>query len=160
MIEQSNEIRKAQSLEKMDRIRHGEPLENIVMPELRFTPPPVDPYQAYNLPPADEKSLTEELKSRKAPDGIATAHMRTLNPLSAPMSQAQSQADDSAQAQSNDNQTSQNDDQDLPAEPAPTPMSPAILEYAGNNDLNIATIARQAKKDTEGNADEVVVSLR
>jgi hypothetical protein len=43
----------------------------------------------------------------------------------------------------------------------PTP-DPAILQLATNNDLNVATLARQAEKQRENNlpSDEVVVSLR
>jgi hypothetical protein len=49
----------------------------------------------------------------------------------------------------------------LAAPVTPTP-DPAILELANNDDLNVATIARQAnkKRKNEPPADEVVVSLR
>lgn len=61
--------------------------------------------------------------------------------------------------------------QPLSEQPAPTPPpvapvtptpDPAILELANNDDLNVATIARQAnkKRKNEPPADEVVVSLR
>jgi hypothetical protein len=61
--------------------------------------------------------------------------------------------------------------QPLTSQPAPapapqtamtTPVDPAILGLAKNDDLNVATIARQAQRVTEkhlGN-DEVVISLR
>jgi len=38
--------------------------------------------------------------------------------------------------------------------------NPAILELANNNDLNVATIAREAQARNAGPTDEVVVSLR
>jgi hypothetical protein len=44
--------------------------------------------------------------------------------------------------------------------PMPARPDPAIMSLAGNNDLDIATIARQAHKAQEGKDDgEVVISL-
>lgn len=43
--------------------------------------------------------------------------------------------------------------------PVPEPPKPDILELASNDDLSVATIARQANKTSSGN-DEVVISLR
>ena len=41
-----------------------------------------------------------------------------------------------------------------------TPITdPDILELANNNDLNVATLSRQAKKDRDFPDDEVVISL-
>ncbi|HEX8227376.1 MAG TPA: PrgI family protein [Candidatus Saccharimonadales bacterium] len=39
------------------------------------------------------------------------------------------------------------------------PPNPAILELANNNDLNVATIAREAQARSAGSGDEVVISL-
>jgi hypothetical protein len=44
-----------------------------------------------------------------------------------------------------------------PINPAP---KPAILELAHNDDLSVATIARQANKANHLGDDEVVISLR
>jgi len=49
---------------------------------------------------------------------------------------------------------------DSPHPPVTAPPSPAILELANNNDLNVATIAREAQARNAGPTDEVVVSLR
>ncbi len=55
---------------------------------------------------------------------------------------------------------------ELVAEEPKTPVTPtpdpAILQLATNNDLNVATLARQAEKKRENNLppDEVVISLR
>jgi hypothetical protein len=46
-----------------------------------------------------------------------------------------------------------------PATPMPEPPKPAILELASNDDLSVATIARQANKAQSGD-NEVVISLR
>lgn len=49
----------------------------------------------------------------------------------------------------------------MPANPPVTPTpNPAILELANNNDLNVATIAREAQhRNPNGGVDEVVISL-
>ena len=46
------------------------------------------------------------------------------------------------------------------ATPSNTPAQPAILELAHNDDLSVATIARQANKATHTGDNEVVISLR
>ncbi|MEO5627563.1 MAG: PrgI family protein [Candidatus Saccharimonadales bacterium] len=47
-----------------------------------------------------------------------------------------------------------------PVPPVPTPPKPDILELASNDDLSVATIARQANKVNSLGDDEVVISLR
>jgi hypothetical protein len=50
-----------------------------------------------------------------------------------------------------------------PKPPVTAQPDPAILELASNNDLNVATIARQAQKPRDDGPqppDEVVISLR
>lgn len=47
-----------------------------------------------------------------------------------------------------------------PTEPVTRPTDPAILKLANNNDLNVATIARQAQKEVKRHDGEVEVSLR
>ena len=50
---------------------------------------------------------------------------------------------------------------DQATQASPDPSNPAILELANNDDLNIATLARQAKVATDKLDDgEVVISLR
>lgn len=160
MIQQSEEIRREQNMQKLEQIRQGVPLESIQLPEVHLAPPSLSGAAAYQEPVIDEESLTKELKNRKAPDIIAKSHMRTIKPLAANPSTAatntssddstgQTQTDEPAQSQ-----TSRASDENTQKQiPEPT----AILEYAGNNDLDIATIARQAKKDAD---DEIVISLR
>lgn len=46
-----------------------------------------------------------------------------------------------------------------PAATVTPPVNPAILELANNNDLNVATIAREAQHRTQDGGTEVVVSL-
>jgi len=47
-----------------------------------------------------------------------------------------------------------------PAAPVTQPAKPAILKLASNDDLSVATIARQANKTNSLGDDEVVISLR
>jgi PrgI family protein len=157
MIQQSTDIRKAQNLEKMNRIRNGEPLESIKLPEVHFTPPPTDYQRFADAKPIDEKALTQELKTRKAPDALATAHMRKIKPLSS-ATNTTSAIDDSTD-DTDDENNAKTDHQKTQAETMPKVSTPAILDLAGNNDLDVATIARQAKKEASKDSDEVVISL-
>jgi len=88
----------------------------------------------------DEAALTAQLKRRKG-NGLANAHLRTLQPTGGP-----------AVADNNS----------APTTGAVAP-DPAILSLASNNDLNVATLAREAHKAKGGDEplqDEVVISLR
>ena len=125
MIQTSSQIRRQQSLDKMDRIRHGEPLETVQQPEIHFTPP-AEPYGDN-----DEQALSAQLRGRQANRNLASSHMQTL-PTQVP-EQPQAQMTNTPDAD--------------------------ILNFAQNNDLNIDTIARQAKKNDQKD-DEVVISLR
>lgn len=91
--------------------------------------------KAADLP--DEESLSEELHKKSGKQNLATGHMRTLR-----TEQASAPTSDQAQATSSG---------------VTTPMDPAILALASNNDLNVATLARQAKAQRPTN--EVVVQL-
>ena len=101
---------------------------------------------AANLPTVnDDASLVRQLKSRNRPTPYG--HLRTMQPLSA-AGQPDEAADSGGQA--------------APA-PVTTPSDPAILSLANNNDLNVATLAREAEKakqdGKEPPQDEVVISL-
>jgi hypothetical protein len=94
---------------------------------------------------SDESALLQQLHTQDQQQALSSAHMRTIQPLGQPVPQR------------------------APFYPEPTPpapvtphVDPAILELANNNDLNIATIARQANKYSRGTPDEngeVVISL-
>lgn len=156
MIQQSAEVRKAHSLETMEKARQevSGPSPSYASQPPQFTPPTTD-YQVYATQPQsstpqftpptiDEKALAEDLKSRKTPN-IATSHMRTIQPI-----------DPNAVYQQPQPPIEQNN---MQSNPVPTPPSPAILELANNNDLNVATLARQAKREIDSDPNEVVISL-
>jgi hypothetical protein len=98
-----------------------------------------------DVTPDEEARLTEELKShhqRQIPPSYS--HLKNITPLSQqPAATAQPA---------------------LPTDTKPTPPAPdpAILNLANNNDLNVATLAREAHKAREPKQppdDEVVISL-
>jgi hypothetical protein len=107
------------------------------VPKGGSTTPPSDPNES-----EEEKKLNNELKSHHE-ETISTyrEHMKVIEPIAenAPVKSAQSQ----------------------PAVPVTQAPDPAILALAGNNDLNVATIARQANKSNkpESSQDEVVITL-
>ena len=101
----------------------------------------------------NEEAFMAKLKAQEAADHVFSSHLRTLQPLS-----EQTQRTPRTAAAPVIPQAA------TPAIPASPPApDPAILSLAGNNDLNIDTIARQAnksKRDNDGSDGEVVISLR
>ncbi len=103
-------------------------------------------------PPATaaEEALLDNIKARNTTQQVYSAHMKTLQPLGAqsanptPVNQAPAVAPV------------------LPPKPMTPPPNPAILNLASNNDLNVATLAREAYKvkNPQSPQDEVVISLR
>jgi hypothetical protein len=143
MIEQSEQMRLQQNLDRLDKIRKGEPVDDSRQPEIRFTPPPTNydtPFaQVPNAPVDEEQRLANELRARKSVGGISNKRLHTIgryNPYAVEPARAKAQAS------------------------MPTPSTPAILDLAQNNDLNVDTIARQAKKAKKAGGDEIVISLR
>ena len=159
MIQQSSDIRMAQNLDTMDKVRHGEPIETSDFFQPHFTPPTTD-YQTFSSQQpvgspsndADEQALAEELKNRKLPSSFATSRMRTINPIDP-------NAPYEPRNYNNGFYDAQKSDNKIAEETIPPPPTPAILELAGNNDLDVATIARQAKREIDDNPNEVVISL-
>jgi hypothetical protein len=147
MISQSQEVRMQQNLDRMDRVRAGEPIDAPKQPEVRFTPPPQN-YQgsAQQVETMDEQLLTETLKAKRAASDSSLSHMHGINtydPYIPGSSQPLRQLGNSkAQAA------------------IPEPAAPAIIEQlARDNDKNLETLSRMAKPKQAGD-DEVVISLR
>jgi hypothetical protein len=117
---------------------------------------PTDGGQIGPIITADEQALLDKVKSQKTPQQIYYSRFKTIQPV-----------DD----QHKTTQPPEPFDMLSPTDsnsaliPSPTPMTaapdPAILNLANNNDLDVATIARQAnkKKVDEQSEDEVVISL-
>jgi hypothetical protein len=98
-----------------------------------YTPRPVQGYTSRQIQPTTPVDYA----------AIRTPGAETSAPLSSPV-----------QTTMPGNYTGQSATQSVTDQP-----DPAILELANNNDLNVATIAREAQARTAGPNDEVVVSL-
>ncbi len=95
---------------------------------------------------ANDTTLTASIKATKKSGNQTNSHLRTVQPIgNQPKNSAETQTPKQAQA------------------PIPTGSQAAILSLANNNDLTVATIARQAnkaKQSDELSDGEVVISLR
>lgn len=117
-------------------------------------------------PTPEEVSLVEDIRRQnQSAMAINYGHMRVLQPSSDPYAASGSGVPIDYQGASqipapvySDNVTAN----DTPT-PAPQPVThqpdPAILELANNDDLDIATIARQAKREIDKSPDEVEIRL-
>jgi hypothetical protein len=95
----------------------------------------------------EEKALAARLKAQHDQPKASYGNMRTLRPFEPGTQSAQEPPKHKIEAK----------------KPGKGPSDPAILSLASNNDLNVATLARQAekaKKNEEPPQDEVVISLR
>lgn len=106
---------------------------NVVQPGQASTPSPTP--VAMPAPSAEaEEALLDKIHANKAKAAPANSHLKTLQPLS---------------------------QQPVSPPVVARPPDPVITNLAANNDLNVETIARQAKKETKKPDDgEVVISLR
>lgn len=147
MIKESDQARKEQLFEKLDRIRQGEALESAGQPEELVAPPAENP--------TDEESISQTLKAKKQAGDLSRGNMHTVSSQPAPV--VAIVPDESVDEVVAEEKTE--------VEKAQAPMkeqaAPDILGLARNNDLNIATIARQANNKDKGEDDpkEVVIAL-
>lgn len=124
--------------------------------------PLVNPVREAQDATEDENALVANFKAFEASQHVSNSHLRTLNPLGS-QPPTNDQSDDASS--SDTRQTPQSDyPVNISADPPMTPPAdPAILNLANNNDLNVATLAREAykvKHNDEPPRDEVVISLR
>jgi hypothetical protein len=103
------------------------------------------------VPDDDTYSLSEELKQRKKVGNLSTGKMQRFQP------KAQTNKSDVAKKANKTEKTTKKTDVNKTISEVTEPLRPDIISLAHNNDLNVATLARQAKKDDE--SQEVVVSL-
>jgi hypothetical protein len=103
-------------------------------------------------PTPEELALAEEIKHRQELLNSAADNSRYHKVLPISEQQAMQQAQ-ATQTATPVNPPAQNQDTTVTPEP-----NPAILELANNNDLNVATLAREAQRSTD-TPDEIVVSL-
>jgi hypothetical protein len=119
------------------------------------------------MPPApDEANLVAELDAHKQqlPTTAYYSHLHTIQPLSAqhqvntpaPMGQGQASTTPAPQAPQAAVPV-QNPGPSLPVPPVTPTNQAAILQLANNDDLNVATIAREAERSAS--QDEVIIKL-
>lgn len=114
---------------------------------------PADDTAMAATPTVDETELVHELESKKdaSPNASYYGHLRTIQPLSVQRQMAAKKAAEEAARKA----------AAPPPPPPPPPVTPtqqaAILQLANNDDLNVATIAREAKRAEP--PDEVVIKL-
>lgn len=121
------------------------------------SPPVVNPRSTYHTsrsagPTNDEElALLEKIHHDQDQPDPTNYHMRNVEPVSPNMKHASNKKHSHSQpAGAKDAAFTSTD-----------PSNPAILELANNDDLNVATIARQADKARKKSSeDEVVISLR
>jgi hypothetical protein len=98
---------------------------------------------------ADEQALLKKVHDAQQNYGHRFGNLHTIMPLS------QQQAATATDVLPTENQLPQQQPQNTMT----TPVDPAIIKLAGNDDLNIDTIARQAQQQVDNNDGEVVISL-
>lgn len=118
-------------------------------------------------PTAADAAAGQDIKQQNQEAmAISYGHMRVLQPSGAEQPASPTTIDPYQQTQPNGNPQDSGHDQYVDgAQPAPadpvTPIpNPAILDLAQNDDLDIATIARQASKEMSKTPDEVEIRLR
>jgi hypothetical protein len=122
------------------------------------------PMPAAAVDPETEATLTASLADRASSRQVSFGNLRTMQPLSDQPAAGAPGPDDFVTYSTS--ATAAPDDLPLPGDDQAgamtTPRDPAILSLANNNDLNLATLAREANKNIGGenqSPNEVVVSL-
>jgi hypothetical protein len=148
MIKAQDNKYKDELRQKMDKARRGEPPEPANRDNMSINKNhkrPAVPAPAAKKYRADEKLINKQLQAKKQVGELAKSHMRGLS-INHPGQTGPAARDSRLEAQSSNAMTS---------EPAPDTIS----RLASSNDLNIATVAREANRGGEDNG-EIVVPLR
>ncbi|GAC1570461.1 MAG: hypothetical protein NVS3B23_02280 [Candidatus Saccharimonadales bacterium] len=146
LINASTEAHRLQVVQQMQTTKQSEISANWFAPTRIETVntdiPTVPPLPS----PLDEKALLDKIHAEKKITPAAYGHMRTIKPLS-------------EQQNNVDKPILPNN---MPLKTTMTPQhDPAILNLANNDDLDVATLARQANKPRKINSsNEIVISLR
>jgi hypothetical protein len=108
----------------------------------------------------DEQALLEKIHKSHAPDTSPFGHIKTIMPIDEAAASAAAGAP--GQPAGMAPPTAVQAAPPTPTPPVTPPVDPAIISLANNDDLNVATIARQADKvnGQRRSDDEVVISLR
>jgi hypothetical protein len=160
MIKQKDTTRRNELLQKMDKARRGEPLQPDPQPNIAVNQshsPGKKPSPAKNSS-VDEQLLAKELQAKKQAANLASSHMRGISASSRQNINPPTTDDGRTHSPRDTNQQSSS------SQKAQAPMtsgsSPDTMRLANNNDLNIATLAREADRKDESDDNEVVIPLR
>lgn len=169
MINQSSRNHRQQLINQLNSVAAGEPIQQTAVPAGKWfmghgggaIVPAVTGATAPVMPTdfsdtESETTLSNNLSARQNSQQVSFGNLRTMQPLG-------SQAAADPALITNDPSLSAVPAVPVDQTPAVTPpVDPAILSLAKNNDLNVATLAREAQKNKgdEGQLqNEVVVSL-
>jgi hypothetical protein len=99
--------------------------------------------------PDEERAILEKIhKNQEQEQHVAQyGHLKTIQPLGVAQEQPTQQTQPAPSAQA-------------PQSAVTAPVNPDIIKLATNDDLNVATIAREARKSQESSDGEIVISLR
>lgn len=139
LIDESERLRKANLQDKIVQARKN--LESVEQ-------------QGQTVAPSnDTESLTEELRQRKEVAGLSTGKMQRFQPKP-----SRSKINVHKKEDKTSRKNTQKTEDKKTISKVTEPSRPDIISLAHNNDLNVATLARQARKDDD-DSQEVVISL-
>lgn len=145
MINQSNQERRQQLYQQLNGSQqHGQPRDNywFMNNQSQNTPIQMAPAAA-KIDPKEEAALVARLKNQSSSHPAPYSNLRTVKPLNKTQSKPAKTPVKSS------------------TPPMTAPADPAILSLADNDDLNVSTLAREAKRAKgEDDQNEVVVPLR
>jgi len=134
---------------------------NLVAPHGTAAAPVTEETLMANVSSQDEQALLQKIHKDHDAQGSAYSHVKTIQPLGDQPVQNPVLQPPAVAPPSNPIQP-YSYTPPAPVVSVTAPVDPAILKLANNDDLNVATLARQAEKDKGDHPldDEVVVSLR
>jgi hypothetical protein len=161
MLDETDDRRRNDLIEKMDQIRRGELKDFSEQSKMNVDPPEDDsPRKSKNTADRiDEMLLSDKIKAKRKASEEAYSRMSKIpsKPLSV---KADDDDDDSKKTKvktKTDKSKLASNDEKKSTSTMTEQISPDILNLARNNDLNVATIARQVNKSSDGK--EVTISL-
>lgn len=133
--------------------------------EAIITPPSVETIKPSTKKPAeriDEMLLNEQIKNKKAAGDAGYKHMSKIGAKKPAQTTKADDSDDATDSSKDPSKTNQSkkpeNEQTKDISTMTEQVSPDIINLARNNDLNVATIARQANNQRLSD-EEVVISL-
>lgn len=161
MLQVSAKAQKEEALDKLDRARSGESIESINEPPVQFTPPPPS-YAPPGAVTLEEEELSRQLREKqRATPKIVHGNTLTVDGKLRVADENKKSEDKEHKAKIKKHKHDKGTREEKPQAAMTQGPTPAILNLAQNDDLNVATIARQAEKATQKPQEdgEVVISL-